>query len=202
MKKIIILACVILTCAFCADAQVIDDIYGETQDQVKLDVITPATKAQESSAEREKRLKAYSDSVAYNRAVRALQNKHWVLLAERINVGYTSYTVHGINSNSNFMFQQGADGIVQVAYNQVDPGVNGLGGITLQGKISGERLEINKKGDATYSYHINSFEINAHVMITVVAGSNNAQAFIDSTFGPGRLVVYGTLVPYDRSRHR
>ncbi|MBO7609328.1 MAG: DUF4251 domain-containing protein [Muribaculaceae bacterium] len=204
MKKIFIIIALLATSILCADAQVVDDIYGDAGSDVKLEMVTPAKQVKETKQERkqrEKELRALNDSVAHNRAVRGLQNGRWVLLADRITVGRTAYTVYNIDSNANFLLQQDKDGMVQVAYNRINPGVNGLGGITLQGKVGGVRMETDKKGNITYSYSLSSTEISAHVTITVFAGSGNAQAFVDSTFGPGSLTIYGKLVPYNHSKH-
>lgn len=204
MKKIFILVTLLATITFCVDAQVVDDIYGDNNNDVKLEVVTPAKQVKETKQERkqrEKELKALNDSVAHNRAMRGLQNGRWVLLADRITVGRMAYTVYNIDSNANFLLQQNEDGMVQVAYNKMDPGVNGLGGITLKGKAKKVRMETDKKGNINYSYHIISTEISAHVTITVYANSGNACATVDSTFGPGTLTIYGKLVPYNQARH-
>ena len=204
MKKIFILSALLAASTLSIDAQVIDDIYGDNNSDVKLEVVTPATQVKETKQERKKRekeLRALNDSVAHNRAIRGLQNGRWVLLADRITVGRRAYTVYNIDSNANFLLQQDNEGMVQVAYNKINPGVNGLGGITLQGKVSGVRIETDKKGNINYSYHINSTEISAHITVTVYANSGNARAIVDSTFGSGTLTIYGKLVPYNHTRH-
>ena len=204
MKKIFILSALLAASTLSIDAQVIDDIYGDNNSDVKLEVVTPATQVKETKQERKKRekeLRALNDSVAHNRAIRGLQNGRWVLLADRITVGRRAYTVYNIDSNANFLLQQDNEGMVQVAYNKINPGVNGLGGITLQGKVSGVRIETDKKGNINYSYHINSTEISAHIPVTVYANSGNARAIVDSTFGSGTLTIYGKLVPYNHTRH-
>lgn len=204
MKKIFILSALLAASVLCVDAQEIDDIYGDGNSDIKLEVVTPAKQVKESKQQRkqrEKELRALNDSVAHNRAIRGLQNGRWALLADRITVGRMAYTVYNIDSNANFLLQQNDDGMVQVAYNKMNPGVNGLGGITLKGKVRKVRMETDKKGNINYSYHISSTEISAHVTITVYANSGNACATVDSTFGPGTLTIYGKLVPYNQARH-
>ena len=204
MKTKLILLGVLLGATLYSPAQEIDDIYATKDGEVNLEVVTPAKPVQETKKERkerEKRLKMLNDSVAHNLAVRALQKGYWVLLADRITLGRSAYSMYGLSNNSNFIFQQGDDGMVQVAFNQVNPGLNGLGGITLEGKVANVKLTTDKKGNIHYSYHISSTEINALVYVTVYSNSGNAEAYVDSTFGPGRLTLYGKIVPYDHSKH-
>ena len=137
MRNIAILA--LLMAALAVQAQVTDDIYATKQgDDVQLSVITPAkpdkTTKQDQKA-REKRLKERVDSLGHAKAAMALERGYWVLLADRINVGYTGYTAAGLNGNSNFIFQQAEEGMVQTAFNMSNPGPNGMGGMTLQGNV-------------------------------------------------------------------
>ncbi len=202
MRNIAILA--LLMAALAVQAQVTDDIYATKQgDDVQLSVITPAkpdkTTKQDQKA-REKRLKERVDSLGHAKAAAALERGYWVLLADRINVGYTGYTAAGLNGNSNFIFQQAGEGMIQTAFNQASPGLNGMGGMTLQGNVSGVKMSVDKKGNIHYAYSIFSQDISAQVDITVYAGTDYAQAIVEPTFSGPRITVSGRLVPYIRPR--
>ncbi|MBR1804065.1 MAG: DUF4251 domain-containing protein [Muribaculaceae bacterium] len=198
MKTFLFSIMLILACSFYTHAQVIDDIYGDNGTSIETD---QSSKNNKERKEYEKQLKMLNDSVAYKRAINALNNGHWVLLADRISLNYTAYTIPGLQNNANFVLQQGTKGMVQVALSGIDPGLNGLGGITLEGGVSGMKISNDDKGNIYYDYHISSTEINAHVFITVYGGGNDAQAVIDSTFDSSQLTLYGRLVPYMQSRH-
>ena len=174
----------------CAHCQVVDDIYGDiaSTEQSQGDV-RAERKAQQQ------RLKSLNDSVAHNRAALALQRRQWVLLADRVTMP-TAYTVHNLNENANFVFQQGDQAMVQVAFNQVDPGLNGLGGVTLDGRAMGPKFKQSDKGELYYSFHISGSNVDAEVFVTVYQDSNQAQAIVTPTFGPGQFTLYGKLVPY------
>lgn len=186
--------------ALLAQAQVVDDIYG---DNVDLTIVTPAQKDNESKdaqKEHKKLMKQRVDSLGHAKAAAALERGYWVIVADRINVGYTGYTVSGLNGNTNFVFQQAQEGMVQFAFNHGGPSINGLGGMTLEGKISGVKMRTDKKGNIIYSYSIMSTDINAQVTITVFAGTDYAEALVQPTFSGPRMTLSGRLVPYIRPR--
>lgn len=181
-------------------AQVVDDIYG---DKVDLTIVTPAQQdkaSKQAQKEHQKLMKQRVDSLGHAKATQALERGYWVIVADRINVGYTGYTVSGLNTNSNFVFQQAQDGMVQFAFNHGGPSINGLGGMTLEGKISGEKMRTDKKGNIIYTYSIMSTDINAQITVTVFAGTDYAEALVQPTFDGPRMTLTGRLVPYIRPR--
>lgn len=191
---------IVLFGALTAPAQVVDEIYDN---QVDLTVLTPAQQdktSKKAQKEHQKKMKLRVDSLGHAKAATALERGYWVVVADRINVGYTGYTVSGLNGNTNFVFQQAGEGVVQFAFNNGRPSMNGLGGMTLEGKISGVKMRTDKKGNIIYSYSIMSTDINAQVTITVFAGTDYAEALVQPTFSGPRMTLSGRLVPYIRPR--
>lgn len=186
----------LLVCALCVQGQEIDDIYAPKTSSG----ISPSSSAVKQQKSREQQLKQRVDSLGHAKAAQALERGYWVLLADRINVGQMSYTATGLNPNSNFVFQQSQEGLVQTAYNQADPGFNGMGGITLAGHVGNVRLRTDKKGNLYYSYSLVGEDINAQVDVTVYAGSDYAQAIVQPIIDGPRLTFNGRLVPYIRPR--
>lgn len=177
-------------CALCLQAQVIDDIYGGPEPQ-------PTSREMK---EHQKALQRQVDSVGHTRAIIALERGYWVLLADRINVGFTGYTVSGLNGNTNFVFQQAQSGMVQFAFNHGAPGLNGMGGMTLEGRVSHVQQKTDKKGNIRYGFSLVGEDINAQVDVTVYAGSDYAQAIVTPAFSGPVLTVNGRLMPYIRPR--
>ena len=199
MRKLIVIF--VLFGAMLAQAQVVDEIYG---DQVDLTIVTPAQQdkaSKKSQKEHQKQMKQRVDSLGHAKAAMALERGYWVIVADRINVGRMGYTVSGLNSNTNFVFQQAQEGMVQFAFNDGRPSMNGLGGMTLEGKVSDVKMRTDKKGNITYSYTILSADINAQVIVTVYAGSDYAEALVLPAFSGPRMTLSGRLVPYIRPRH-
>ena len=199
MRKLIVIF--VLFGAMLVQAQVVDEIYG---DQVDLTIVTPAQQDKASKKAQkghQKQMKQRVDSLDHAKAAMALERGYWVIVADRINVGRMGYTVSGLNSNTNFVFQQAQEGMVQFAFNDGRPSMNGLGGMTLEGKVSDVKMRTDKKGNITYSYTILSADINAQVIVTVYAGSDYAEALVLPAFSGPRMTLSGRLVPYIRPRH-
>ena len=183
-----------------AQAQVADDIYG---DNVDLTIVTPAKQdkdTKKAEKEHKKLMKQRVDSLGHAKAAAALERGYWVIVADRINVGNMGYTVSGLNTNTNFVFQQAQEGMVQFAFNHGGPSMNGLGGMTLEGKVSNVKSNTDKKGNILYSYSIMSTDINAQITVTVFAGTDYAEALVQPTFSGPRMTLQGRLVPYIRPR--
>ncbi len=172
-------------------------------DSVELTVVKPAKPSNETKQERkarEKRQKEQVDSLAHDLSSQAVEQGYFALMADRMTIGRSGYTVNSVQSNANFVLMQGENAMVQLAFNNGMLGQNGLGGITLPGHISNKRITTDKKGNVYLSFIIVGSQFNADVAITLSANSDYATAIITPTFGSDRLTVYGRLLPYRNSR--
>ena len=173
-----------------ATAQNYDDVYV-------IDETAPIP-ANETKKERKERIKKdheIVDSVFHLKALHAIQNGYFVLQARQVRNSYGQYEM-GLNDNSNFLLMQGDKGIFQVAFNNMVAGANGLGGVTLHGRISKLDIKGDKKGNAIITYNMIGRNMNAYVTITLFKGSDQAVATIDPTLGRGQITLRGRLVPY------
>ena len=190
MKRLIY--CLLLM-VMCCQTTMAQDVYD--------DYLAKPEKQTDKKAEknRAKELQALTDSVDFKFACAALRKGYFVLQATRIDIGNMRAIESGLDENTNFVYQQGKEGVVQVAFPGADPGLNGFGGITCRGTVTNGNFSIDKKGNAHYDFSIMG-DINAHVMITVYAQTKRAEAFIDPTFESSNMAVtmYGDLVPYKR----
>ena len=152
----------------------------------------------ETKKERKERIKKdheIVDSIFNLKAINALEDGYFVLQATQVRTSRGFYEM-GLNDNTNFMLMQGDKGIFQVAYNTMNAGANGLGGITLHGRISNKNLKYDKKGNAIFSYMMVGRRMNANVTITVFKGSDQALADVFPNLGNGHITLRGRLVPY------
>lgn len=137
------------------------------------------------------------DSAAYRDAVLALKEGNWVLEANNVNFfnGITRF----VSSNTNYISCEDGQGTVQTAFNNFSYSPNGLGGITVQGDISGERLSTDKDGNIYYSFNIQGSAISATVYLTLTGGTNQASASVNPNFSGRSMSFDGYLVPYDQA---
>ncbi len=136
--------------------------------------------------------------VDFKFATAALRKGTFALTATRIDLGNMGIYECGLNERTNFVYQLDNESVVQVALNNSDPGLNGFGGITCKGNVTGANYSVDKKGNAHYDYNITGSSISAQVSITVYADGKYAMAYINPTFGSSRqaITLYGDLVPY------
>ena len=149
--------------------------------------------------EARKALEAQQDSIAYMKAVEALQAGSFVLEAN--NVSFPNGITRFVSNSTNYIQADNGEGIVQTAFNNFayTPGPNGLGGVTVQGNISGVELKKDKDGNYFYSYSIQGMAISATVSITLTGGTNQASARISPNFNNNDMTMMGTLVPLEES---
>ena len=139
------------------------------------------------------------DSVAYMKAVSALEEGEFVLEAN--NVTFPNGLVRFVSSNTNYVQMDNGEGVVQTAFSNFtySPGPNGLGGVTVEGKISSPTLNKDKDGNVYYTFSIQGVAISATVSISLTAGTNNACAQISPNFNGNNMTMTGNLVPISES---
>ena len=141
-----------------------------------------------------KQLKAMMDSINFARAAAARDNMDFVLRADRLvfKYGHTAY----VNSVTNFISVSGDYATVQVAP-FYGGGPNGVGGITLDGRVSNVKYETRKNGSRSLSMSVMGSIISATLNIELYTGGNNAEVTITSNFRSNKITLTGTLTPPD-----
>ena len=137
------------------------------------------------------------DSLSFVLATRAIQDKHFVIVADRVSFR-SGYTVN-VNSTTNFVMQQGDDVTVQLAFERGFSGPNGLGGITVTGQATRITSKFDKKGNFVYSMMVSGTAISADVSFTLPKNGTNCNVTVDSNFYPTRITFWGELKPYNNS---
>ena len=133
------------------------------------------------------------DSLYFVQAKQAIENRRFVLEADRVmfKYGTTAY----VSSNTNFVMVK----TVQIAFNVPMSGPNGLGGITVDGNMSDFEMKENKKGDISVEFNTSGVGISARVTITLPKGSSSATVTVLPTFNSNRLTLMGHILPLENS---
>lgn len=201
MKKILFLTISMLLGMAAAQAQEL--AAANADDEVDLVVVKPAVRSGETKAQRkahEKEMREQVNQLAHQKALQAMEQGYFVVMADRISDGRTGYTASGLSNNANFLLRQGDGGIFQVAYMNGRMGSNGLGGITLHGDVSGVKMKENKDGSVSMSYNMVSYQMNAYVYITLYKDSDRVSVMVTPTMGRSNITLYGRLVPYRNAK--
>ncbi|PID92334.1 MAG: hypothetical protein CSA96_03750 [Bacteroidetes bacterium] len=129
--------------------------------------------------------------------VKAMIEQHCFVLEAyqlRNTYGYTTQ----VNSSINFVAADSVSGVIQIGQNAY-VGANGVGGITVEGQISGYKYKQDpKNGTFTVNYHVSATGGNYDVRL-VAFSDGRAEASISSNW-PGTLTYVGNLVPPGISR--
>ena len=177
MKQILISALIIAFGGICTTT------YGQTAKQ--------QARAQAREAKRIAAQEANQE--AFQKADSAIINKNWVLTANTVyDSNGNSYVVSGM---TNFIQFDGNKVYLQLAFNDIVSGPNGLGGITLEGRPSNMQKTTTKNGGIIYDFDVDGLTLNADVQITINAGNNYAMGTVSPAFSPNNLTFSGYLVP-------
>ncbi len=145
----------------------------------------------------DRQLRELADSLASVQARAALRNQDFVLEAD--NVQFRNGNTVFVNSNTNFISVKGNRAVVQISPSNFASGPNGLGGVTVDGIISGQEIRTDSKGRITYSMNVMGIGINAQVEIYMYPDSNSATATVYPNFNSNTVWLNGTIVPYENS---
>ena len=149
--------------------------------------------------EARKALEAQQDSLAYFKAVEALKEGAFVLEAD--NVTFPNGITRYVSSNTNYVQVDNGEGILQTAFTNFayNPGPNGLGGVTVEGNISGLKMKEDKDVNYYYNYTIQGVAVSATIFITLTGGTNQASVSISPNFNSNNMTMTGRLLPLDES---
>lgn len=157
-----------------------------------------AAQERELTKEEKKALQERIDSLQHADAERAIYEKAFTMEADQVifKRGETAF----VASNTNFVSIDGDRAVVQTAFNIPISGLNGLGGVTVEGSFSNYDLRKDKKGNLFLSLNVMGTGISARVDITLYNGSNQAIVNIVPNFHSNNITLKGIILPLDKSR--
>jgi len=145
----------------------------------------------------DRQLRELADSLASVQARAALKNQDFVLEAD--NVQFRDGSTVFVNSTTNFISVKGNRAVVQISPSNFASGPNGVGGVTVEGMISGQEVKTDKKGRIIFTMNVMGIGINAQVEIYMFPNSNQASATVYPNFNSNTVWLQGTIVPYENS---
>ena len=145
----------------------------------------------------DRQLQQLADSLASVQARAALRNQDFVLEAD--NVQFRNGQTVFVNSTTNFISVKGNRAVVQISPSNFASGPNGVGGVTVDGTISGLEVKTDTKGRTTLSMNVTGIGINAQIEIYMFPNSNRASATVYPNFNSNTVWLEGSIVPYENS---
>lgn len=149
------------------------------------------------SREEKKEAQRALEQAWFEEAKQAIDDKAFTLEADRIIFKRGQSTF--VSSNTNFVTVNGDKSSVQVAFTNAISGPNGIGGVTVDGRVSSYKVKTDKKGTIYLTFSVMGTGISAQVNITLPYGNNQANVDIRPNFNSNRITLSGTLLPLDKS---
>lgn len=138
-----------------------------------------------------------TDSLTHAKAIYALLNQNFVLESDELTLKHGE---HGyVNSSTNFIALHKGLATIQVSPFYSGGGPNGVGGITVEGRPSGLKVETDKKGVTRLSMNVSGSGVSAQIVVTLNPTDNRATASILPNFNSLNVTLEGRLVPFKES---
>lgn len=150
----------------------------------------------ELNKEQKKRLEQITDSIKFSKAQLNLENLNFIIHADRVTIN--SGRTFSSNSSTNFIKANDGNAMVQLSSPYIS-GINGMGGITVEGSISSIKKKTDKKGNFFIEFMVMGSGISARITINLPKNSNEVIASVYPNFNSDTLTVYGTVKPYDKT---
>lgn len=104
-----------------------------------------------------------------------------------------------VSSITNFISMNEGNAVIQIATSYYNPGPNGLGGITVEGKVSDITMSTDKKGFVYYNFNVQGMFVSASVNVQMLGNGNRVTVTIYPNFNNNNLTMTGVIVPYSES---
>ncbi|NLR90290.1 MULTISPECIES: DUF4251 domain-containing protein [Flammeovirga] len=193
-RQIILFIAMILSFSFASNAYTFQEDTTLTKKELKA-----LKKEQKKKAKEQKKAERQAlEEIAHNAAVVAIDSQSFVLEANQL-YDRRGRTVN-VQSNINFLKVEGDVGVLQIGSAYLI-GWNGVGGITVDGRISDWKVEKDEKtGRTKVSFNIMGTTLTARVIYDLDGSGNFCNATINGVFSAGQLKMRGVLVPNNQSR--
>lgn len=168
-----------------------------TKRQQELDKWHQEMEAFKARSQQRRELNDLTDSIAGVQAKSAVLNQDFVLEADQVT--FKNGNSVFVNSNTTFISVKGDRAVVQISPSNFSAGPNGVGGVTVDGVISGIQKQIDNSGGTSLSFNVTGIGLNAQVQIYMYPGSNQATATIYPNFNSNTVWMQGDIVPYESS---
>lgn len=143
-----------------------------------------------------KAMQAYEDSVRFAATVESMRNMDFVLEADRLVLKRGENVM--VTSMTNFVSVKDDRAVIQVAPFS-GPGVNGVGGVTVDGNISDVDFRVSRKGTVSLSMYVSGAVASCKITFTLPKNGTTATVRIDPNYSSNDISLVGSIVPTELS---
>lgn len=154
------------------------------------------TPEEQALKQQKKEIQMAVDSVNFRKADSFISEGRFVLEADEISFKRGNRVI--VDPNRNYIAVTGDEAVVQIApYNGGGP--NGMGGITVEGRVSNMVSKTDKRGNQIYTFSVNGTSVSSSVMVTLFKNSTKASAYISPNFNSQNVTLSGKIVDLESS---
>ena len=180
-----------------AQSNTSNDMYQLSKSKANEQLVNGLKARQKALKNEQRALQTRIDSVLWDDALTAVKDTAFTLEADKVVFKYGQIAY--VNSNTNFVSVNKDNAVVQVAFNVPFAGPNGIGGVTVQGSMSGYKIQTAKKGTTLVTMNVIGAGISAQIWITMYQGTHDASVEILPNFSSNRLTLNGVILPLHKS---
>lgn len=148
--------------------------------------------------ERQKKIEDIGETIAFERAAKCIKDGSFVIEANQVQTRQGG--IAHVASNTNFISMSNGESVIQIAPSNHIAGPNGVGGITVDGKVSEVKITESKSGNLSYSYNVQGIGVSAVVKISLPKGSTTASATVYPNFNSNDITLTGRVVAPQNSK--
>lgn len=189
MKKFYLLSVALLTLLLSAN-------YVNAQEFGEQSTMTRQEARKAARAAHKKAMEAQQQQM-FEEAVQCLKDGSFVIEVDQLVFpkGLTKF----VSSLTNFVSMNEGKAVIQIATSSFSPGLNGVGGISVEGDVSNITMSTSKRGIVYYNFLDQGVAVSATVNIQLTGDGNRATVTVYPNFNNNNLTMTGNLVPYDQS---
>ncbi len=194
MKRLIIISLASLTLVCFGGGNAL----AQNQELSKKEAKELKKEQKKAAKERQKKIDNYKDAASFAITAKYVKDGNFVLEADQIRTQKGG--IASVSSNTNFLWVSNGEAVVQIAPSNFISGPNGVGGITVEGKISNVEISEGKSGNLSYSYNVQGIGISATVKVMLTKGGTNASATVYPNFNSTEITLTGRITSPQKSK--
>lgn len=192
MKRIFVLF--LSAASLCSLSEVEAQRIGGHQIEVRVENQIEQKGSKKSNKKRER---AAQKEVAFQSALALVNARDFVLEANKLSMPDGSSVA--VFSDVNYLMMNGDKAVIQVNPG-ISGGPNGMGGITLEGRVVDLSQETDKRGNVILRYTVMSTGGSAEVELMLLSGDERANATVTPKMHSTRVIMFGKMLATENSR--
>ena len=137
------------------------------------------------------------DSLRAEEVRKAVRDTCFVIEAELVSVD--GHHPVSVSSRNNFFLVDKTESTLQTSFNIGRSGLNGMGGVTLDGNVGKYDVSADEEGSVRLDMVLNGIGASGNVFIIISPDGNTVRLSFMPTFRSGQVTMTGRLVSKERS---